>query len=75
MTVEEALGAVLLSLIGVAIAGWYVWCWFVMLFRCQSIRAYFSQAHSSSSLFALANVILFICGATWLLHVATGGAG
>lgn len=71
MTFNEAFGATLMFATACAFAAWYLHCWFDMLFRCQSIWSYFSDAYSSSGLFVIANVAGAVLLVAWLLHLAT----
>ena len=68
MSLTEAYGWVFGGMAGVMAAGWYAYCWFVMLFRAQSINAYFSMAYVSSGLFAMANFLIVINFAAFGLH-------
>ena len=71
MSFHEAFGTVLFSVVGIAFVYWYVRCWFEMLFKCQSIRAYFSIAWGSSGPFIIVNVFAAICIAAFALQWAT----
>lgn len=67
MTYHEAFGAVLYGVFGLLVGGWYLWCWWTMLFRCRPMRGFFSQAYSTSSPFLLVNFLLVLAGAAQVL--------
>lgn len=71
MTLNEAFAAVIYGLAGTMFLSWYLWCWFMMFFRCQKPSQFFSTAYSTSSLFALVNFMFGICAAAFVLHWAT----
>lgn len=71
MTYEEAISATLLFAAAFAFASWYLQCWFVMLFCCQSLRSYFSSAYPSSALFLGVNGAALVLVAAWFLHKFT----
>lgn len=71
MTYNEAFGAVIYGLLIMGFVSWYVWCLYTMLFRCQRPRDFFSQAYSSSSVFAIVNMVALCLAAAGVLVVAT----
>lgn len=71
MSLYEAYGAIICGLVVLAFLAWYLSCWFVMMFRCQSVRSYFSNAHPSSAPFMLVNLLLVVSLGAFGLHWAT----
>lgn len=71
MTLEESFALVIYGLVGAGFLWWYVWCWWTMMFRCQKPSHFFSEAYSTSEVFAIVNAIALLCAAAFALFWIT----
>ena len=71
MTYEQAYAALFFTAIFVLLSGWYLWCWYTILFVCDSPREFLSTAYPTSGPFLFVNLVAFVMLGTHVLVTLT----